>query len=167
MEDRVYNYLGEDITDTRIQLLDDKYGYVDEANIPHIDWGKETQKCDKDGFDKEHRPLEGSEDYIIRNYIIPKGTIICRYGFLGGLFTTIKGSEYDDLALPYVKETIEYHEFKVTEDLIVECVVTRGKVAPKFLSEGGAVQFMHKQPIRLECEDGYLMEDASWRQQTI
>ena len=70
MEDRVYNCLGEDITDTRIQLLDDKYGYVDEFNIPHIDWGKETQKCDKNGFDKEYRPLEGSEDYTIRDFII-------------------------------------------------------------------------------------------------
>ncbi len=50
------------------------------------------------------------------------------------------------------------------EDLAVECIVTKRTVAPKFLSEGGAVQFMHKQPIRLECEDGYLMEESSWRQ---
>ncbi len=53
--------------------------------------------------------------------------------------------------LPYVKETIEYHEFKVTEDLSVECRVDKGMVAPKFLSDGGAIQFMHKQPLRLEC----------------
>ena len=51
----------------------------------------------------------------------------------------------------------------MTEDLRVDCYVLRGMVAPKFDSSGGAIQFMHKQPIRLECEDGYLQEDMSWR----
>ena len=165
MKDRVYNYLGDDISDSRIQLLNDEYGYVDKENIPHIDWGEETEKCDKNGFDKEYRPVYGSDEYIIEDYVIPKGTIICRYGFLGGLFTTIKGAEYENLGLPYVKETIEYHEFKVTEDLSVACRVIKGLVAPKFKSKGGAIQFMHRQPVRLECEDGYLQEETSWRLQ--
>ena len=167
MNEKVYNYLGDDISDLRILLLDDSYGYIDDNNIPHINWGNETEICDKDGFDKEYRPINGSAEYIIKDYIIPKGTMICRYGFLGGLFTTIKGAEYEYLGLPYVKESIEYHEFKVSEDLSVDCRVIKGKVAPKFNSEGGAVQFMHKQPVRLKCEDGYLQEDISWRQQII
>lgn len=36
MYERIYNYIGEDITDKRICLLDDSYGFVDEKNIPHI-----------------------------------------------------------------------------------------------------------------------------------
>lgn len=164
MIEKVYNFKGEDITEVKILLANDEYGYVDENNIPHIDWGKETDRCDKNGFDKDYRPIEGSEQYVIKDYILPKGSMICRYGFMGGLFTTVKGSEYEELSLPYVKETIEYHEFKVTEDLSVDCYVSKGIVAPKFVSPGGAIQFMHKQPIRLECEDGYLQEDVSWRQ---
>ncbi|HAG69035.1 MAG TPA: hypothetical protein DCL38_03585 [Lachnospiraceae bacterium] len=165
MKEKVYNYLGEDISNVQILLLKDEYGYVDKNNIPHINWGIENEKCDADGFDKEYRPVDGSNEYVIRDYIIPKGTIVCRYGFPGGMFSTLKGSEYEDLGLPYVKETIEYHEFKVTEDLTVDCLVTKGLVAPKFQSEGGAVQFMHRQPVRLECEDGYLQEEAAWRLQ--
>ena len=67
---KVYNFNGEDISDARILLLNDEYGYVDENNIPHIDWGKETDKCDRNGFDKEYRPIEGSEEYIIKDYIL-------------------------------------------------------------------------------------------------
>lgn len=163
MSDQTYNSNGDDISQVKIRLLKDEYGYVDENNIPHIDWGKESNKCDKDGFDKDYRPSDDSDEYIIKDYILPKGSMICRYGFMGGLFTTIKGSEYDKLGLPYVKETIEYHEFKVTEDLSVDCYVSKGMVAPKFTSQGGAIQFMHKQPIRLECEDGFLQEEITWR----
>ena len=117
--------------------------------------------CDKDGFDKEFRPIEGMEVHLIENYIIPKGSILCRYGFSGVFFTTLKSSAYETLGLPYVKETIEYHEYKVSEDVCVNCYVTKGKVAPKFTSIGGAVQFMHKQTIALECEDGFLQKDMS------
>ena len=41
MEERIYNYLGEDITDTRIRLLDSSFGMVDENNNPYINWGME------------------------------------------------------------------------------------------------------------------------------
>ena len=130
-------------------------------------WGTETEKCDADGFDKEYRPIDGTSAYIIKDYIIPKGTIVCRYGFPGGFFTTDKGADYDQLGLPYIKETIEYHEYRVSEDLMVDCYVTKGVVAPKFKSEGGAVQYMHRQSISLECEDGFLQEDLSWIQRNV
>lgn len=81
------------------------------------------------------------------------------------LTSSVKRVEYENLGLPYVKETIEYHEFKVTEDLSVDCRVVKGLVAPKFQSKGGAIQFMHRQSVRLECEDGYLQEETSWRLQ--
>ena len=66
-----------------------------------------------------------------------------------------------------MKETIEYHEYRVSEDLNVDLYVTKGLVAPKFSSEGGAVQFMHRQSIMLECEDGYLKEDMTWIQKNV
>lgn len=167
MNEKLFNYLGKELTNVRIQLAKPEYGYVDSKNIPHINWGDETDKCDKHGFDKEFRPLPGSEVYVIENYIIPKGTTLCRYGFVGGFFTTLKGTAYEKLGLPYIKETIEYHEYKVTEDLEVDCYVTKGIVAPKFLSTGGAIQFKHKQEIFHECNDGYLEEDFQWIQECI
>lgn len=158
------NHLGEDITDKRIELADSEYGYVDNNNIPHINWGSEDEVCDADGFDKRYRPMEEEIVYVIDDYVIPQGTYICRYGSPEGRFTTYKGTPYEGLGLPYVKETIEYHEYRVSEDIRVRCYVTKGVTAPKFNSLGGAVQFKHKQSIRLECEDGLLQEDFLWIQ---
>lgn len=160
----VYNYLGDDISKNMIAVKNPLFGTVDENGIPHINWGVEDDNCDKDGFDKKFRPVKGLNQYVIENYIIPKGTIICRYGNPGGRFTTIKGEDYELLALPYVKESIEYHEYRVSEDLTVDCYVTKGSVAAKFDSPGGGVQFKHSQNIRLECEDGMMKEDFSWIQ---
>ena len=167
MKEVRYNFKGEDITNTKIELIDKKYGYVDAKNIPHIEWGEATKYCDEHGFDKEHRPIAGMDVYVIENYLLPKGTMLCRYGSAKGNFTTLKGTPYENLSLPYVKETIEYHEYKVTEDISVNCYVTKGLVAPKFKSSGGAIQFMHKQTIGLECEDGFLQEDFVWIQEVI
>lgn len=165
MQQNKYNYLGQNINDKRILLIDSQYGYVDESNIPHINWGNEDDICDIDGFDKT-KCVDGNI-YKITDYIIPKGTYICRYGFPGGLFTTLKGTPYELLGLPYIKDTIEYHEYKVTEDLKVDCIVTKGIVAPKFNSDGGAIQFFHRQTIAEECEDGILEEVFEWIQQCI
>ena len=161
-----YNCLGDDITEIRIVVEKSEFGYVDNNNIPHINWGTETDVCDANGFDKNYRP-DDSDIYLIENYIIPNGSIICRYGNPSGMFTTIKGTAYEELSLPYIKETIEYHEYKVTADLSVKCIVTKGVVAPKFSSLGGGIQFMHKQMISLECEDGFLEEDKTWLQKNI
>ena len=167
MDYKRYNYLGEDIANIKIELDDLEYGYVDENNIPHINWRKEDDIVDSDGFDKRHRPFDGLDTYVIENYILPKGLVICRYGFPRGYFTTIKGTSYETLGLPYKKKTIEYHEYKVTEDLQVDCYVTKGIIAPMFNSAGGGIQFKHKQTIYFECEDGLLQEDFSWIQKNI
>lgn len=164
---RVYNYKGEDISCVGLKLLCEDFGYVDGDNIPYIKWGEPNDACDANGFDKTYHPIPGTEVYVIDNYILPKGTIICRYGNPRGSFTTLKGSTYESLGLPYVKETIEYHEYEVTKDTDVDCYVTKGIAAPKFLSSGGGVQFMHRQSITLECEDGYLQEVFSWLQKNI
>ena len=157
-----YNYLGEDLTNVTIKLLDPSYGTVDKDNIPHVDWGIPDDKCDKDGFDKTFRPIRGSKEYIIKDYIIPKGTIICRYGSEFGSFTTNIGTPYEELGLPYVKETVEYHEYQVSKDIHVECHVSYGKVAPKFLSDGGGIQYLHRQKIKDELVD-CLKEVFSWK----
>jgi hypothetical protein len=167
MVENIYNYKGEDITNRSLQVISDDFGYIDSDNVPHINWGLETEECDCDGFDKRFRPDTQSETYIIPDYVIPKGTILCRYGSSFGRFTTLKGTDYNLLGLPYVKETIEYHEYIVSIDVHVECHVTKGIVAPKFNSVGGAIQFKHLQPILLECEDGILQEDVRWRQENI
>lgn len=167
IERKKYNYLGKDISDLPIQLIDSAFGYVDNANIPHINWAIENDICDSEGFDKRYRPIDGSDDYLITDYLIPKGTIICRYGFPGGRFSTLKGTDYETLGLPYIKESIEYHEYKVSEDLSVTCYVKKGIVGPMFSSIGGGIQFKHKQPFFLECEDGCLQEDCSWIQKDI
>ncbi len=162
MYKHIYNSAGVDITGKRLMVTKSEYGYVDEMNVPHINWGTETEICDEDGFDKTFRPFANDSAYVITDYVIPKGTVICRYGKETGRFTTIKGTNYESLGLPYQKETIEYHEYIVSLDTTVECYVTRGKVAPKFDSVGGAIQFKHKQSIKLECQDGILKEDYSW-----
>jgi hypothetical protein len=162
-----YNFWGEDITEHRLEIINNEFGYVDENNIPHINWRIEDDLCDGDGFDKTYRPIDNSDDYLVRDYIIPKGTIIGRYGTPFGRFTTIKGTDYGRLGLPYKMNTIEYHEYQVTEDLLVECVVDKGIVAPQFSSEGGAIQFKHRQMITLECEDGCLKEVCLWKHRNI
>ena len=99
---------------------------------------------------------------MIKDFIIPKGTVICRYGSPRGRFSTYKGTDYDTLSLPYIRETIEYHEYIVTTYLKVVCIVTKGITAPMFDSSGGAVQFMHRQTIELECSDSVLKEVDLW-----
>jgi hypothetical protein len=162
-----YNVLGEDITEHMLEVIDDEFGYIDEDNIPHINWRAEDDSCDKDGFDKTYRPISNSDEYLVRDYILPKGTIICRYGNPFGRFTTVRGTNYNKLGLPYKMNTIEYHEYQVTEDLSVDCVVDKGHVAPQFNSMGGAIQFKHRQLITLECEDGCLKEVYLWKHQNM
>ena len=162
MNKHIYNSAGNDISGRKLKLANPAYGYIDDQNIAHIDWGMETEICDEDGFDKTFRPIVNDTAYVITDYVIPKGTVICRYGRETGRFTTLKGVDYDALGLPYQKDSIEYHEYVVSLDTTVECYVTKGRVAPKFDSYGGAVQFKHKQSIRLECQDGFLKEDYSW-----
>jgi hypothetical protein len=167
MKDKVnvYNYLGESIIKYQPQLLSPEFGYINDNGILVINWGNEDEVCDADGFLKDNSLF--TEGYVITNYIIPKGERICRYGNSAGLFTTPQNSDYNNLALPYVKESIEYHEYIVSCDLKVDCYVSKGIVAPKFLSDGGAVQYKHRQSIMLECEDGYIKEDLTWIQKNI
>lgn len=166
MSERKYNYLGEDITGAHVQLSDNSYGEPAKNNTFIIHWSPETELCDDKGFDKTYRPIEGSDSHVIIDFVLPKGSKICRYGNPKGRFTAPVGSAYEALALPYIKETVEYHEYIVVDDIEVECLVVKGRVAPQPWSKGGAIQFMHHQSIQSECEQGFLKEDETWRLST-
>ena len=80
--------------------------------------------ADKDGFDI--RNIEKNKKYKIE-IELPYGTILIRYGNETGRFSAPKGTKYEDLALPYVKNTVEYNEYKVIATGIkVICVVEKG-----------------------------------------
>ena len=133
------NSAGEVITE-RFKLKNSSYvkGF-DDSGEPIIDWDSfKSEFADKHGFDMRNQEENG--DYYIET-ILPKGTMLIRYGNESGRFTAPKGTRYDELALPYIEETVEYHEYRVTKDQT--CLVWKGKVAPNFDSEGGGVQFFH------------------------
>ena len=89
--------------------------------------------------------------------------MLCRYGNENGRSTTLINTPYEMLGLPFIKETQEYHEYQVMADgVTVKCIVTKERVAPMFNSEGGAIQFLHKQSILAEINSGKLKEVTLW-----
>ena len=141
------------------ELADPSYGEVIDGEIVPY-WPEESDAIDADGFDKTN--IEDNGKYK-NEVILPKGTMLCRYGLETGVTTTTLGSPYDMLGLPYKIETIEYHEYVVIADSIrVKCIVEKGRVAKAFDSEGGAIQFVHKQSIMDEVKTGRLKEVTSW-----
>lgn len=149
------NCFGQEIIGKK-KFQSPKYGYYDDHGNEVVFWKKEDDTVDTDGFDKTCCDANGKYKADI---ILPYGKLICRYGNVRGRLTTDIDSKYEDLALPYVKETVEYHAYKVVADgLHVQCTVTKGIVAPMFNSNGGAVQYKHYQSIAKELEYGKLEE---------
>ena len=109
---------------------------------PVVDWNKfQTDDSDELGFCLSHNEFYGL--YYI-DVILPRGTMLVRYGNEYGRFTAPLGTKYNEIALPYVEETVEYHEYRVAADSFkVRCEVRKGIVAPKFDSPGGGVQYYH------------------------
>ena len=113
---------------------------------PVVNWTLLSKFADKDGFDTRNI-VEGGKYKI--EVELPRGTIVIRYGNEVGRFSAPKGVKYEDLALPYVKATVEYNEYRViAKSIKVSCVVEKGIVAPGFGSKGGVVQYMHPISIR-------------------
>ena len=149
------NYLGQIITG-RKQFIDESYGYYDDDGNEHVNWRPEDSIIDSDGFDKRNIEING---FYTQEILLPYGKLICRYGNTRGRITTDLDSAYEQLGLPYIKETVEYHTYRVIADgLLVKCMVTRGRVAPMFNSTGGAVQYKHFQNIFKELEYNKLEE---------
>ena len=117
----------------------DKYGR------PKPNW-RLLLDADNNGFDKKH--LEPNETYRMK-VILPKHTRLIRYGSEIGSYTAPAGTLYEELSLPYEKESVFYHEYEVIADSITvtsfvkKCEVERGKAAPGFDYPGGGVQYFH------------------------
>ena len=148
-----WNCYGLRIKDAYI-VSDGKYLLSDET----VDWTSFAQYSDENGFDIRN----GVRGIYKKKIILPKGTEIFRYGMPGGRYTAPMGEVYEDLSLPYLKETMPYHEYIVTERLRVICIVERGVVAPNFNSTGGAIQYLHERPIEEELANGVLKESYRW-----
>lgn len=141
------NCYGEIITGIKV-FQDNSFGYYDENGNEHVNWVEENEDVDSDGFCKHHTELNG---FYKMDVDLPYGTYICRYGNTRGRLTSDINSVYEELGLPYIKETVEFHVYRVVVDnLKVQCTVQKGKVAPMFNSPGGAVQYKHYQSIAKE-----------------
>lgn len=141
------NCYGEIITGIK-QFQDPSFGYYDEQGDEHVNWAKEDEHVDSDGFYKHHVEPNGLYKMDVS---LPLGTLLCRYGNTRGRLTSDINSEYENLGLPYIKETVEYHIYRViVSSLKVQCTVQKGEVAPMFNSPGGAVQYKHYQSIAKE-----------------
>ena len=149
------NCNGELIVGKR-EFRDPSYGFYGEGGEEHVNWNKPDEDVDEDGFDKHHKEPDGQYK---QDVILPYGKLLCRYGPLMGRTTTDYGTPYENISLPYIKETVEYHIFRVIADgLIVQCIVTKGKTAPMFEQPGGAVQYKHYQSLIKEVESDKLEE---------
>ena len=158
--ERYYNYLGDDISGMIPRLQKPEFGTYDENHIPIVDWSFVSEVGDEYGFDTSVLK-DGNYCYDL---VLPKGTMLCRYGRDRGRFTADLGTPYEKLGLPYDPKTIQYHQYEVTADgIAVKCVVVAGHVAPAFDSMGGAVQYMHPAPIMEEIRKKKLKEVILWR----
>lgn len=143
MADIRRNDAGTPLGDARVRLKSPEYGTGEYHGLfPEVRWKEYRQDCaDADGFDTRH--VEENGEYWME-VELPRGTQLIRYGSSRGRFTAPKGTPFEALGLPYVKETIEFHEYTVVADSIkVFCTVKRGAVAPMFDSAGGGVQYLH------------------------
>lgn len=150
------NYYGQEIV-SPFQLASAAFGTgkTDEYGFPEVDWkGCSSQFADEHGFDT--RNVESNGKYIIR-YILPKDSIIIRFGSEIGRYTAPAKTQFSEIALPYTIESLEYHEYRVIADkLPVQCIVQKGKVAPMFNQPGGGIQYRHERTIRTLVRDSVL-----------
>lgn len=160
MKVRQYNCFGDDITDTLLELTEpSRLKGRDADGHPLFDWPS-SPDADK-GFDK--RIDMGNGSYYER-IVLPPGTMLCRYGSIKGNFTSDVGMPYESLSLPYVVETIPYHEFLVITGVEVCCRVWKGKVYPLFgEGTGGGIQYWHEHGILGDLHSGAIKEVFSWR----
>lgn len=144
------NDRGESISKNDRRLKDDSYGIITPDGEVFVNWDLlyKNPHVDENGFDTKHREARGKYKITV---ILPKGTELIRYGAETGHFTAPQGTDYEQLSLPYVRDTVEYHQYRVIADGVeVFCYVERGRVAPGFGSVGGGVQFYHKKNL-IQC----------------
>ena len=153
----MYNYLGDVIAEDNY-FIPYKPEFLDENGNPK--WREYIKNGDENGFDITFKFEDGNYK---RRIVLPCGKRIIRFGRAArGRFTTDYGTPYEKLSLSYKPESMEYHEYEVVSEVQVECIVEEGRVAPGFLSDGGAVQYMHDHSIKELLKTGVLKEDLSW-----
>lgn len=150
------NYFGQTISEYYI-LASGEFGTGRILNngVEEVDWvGCRTEYADKNGFDT--RNAESNGTYKI-SLILPKDTVIIRFGSENGKFTAPKNTRYEEVALPYTIDSVEYHEYRVAADgLYVQCIVEKGRVAPMFKQPGGGIQYLHDKSIHSLVFEGQL-----------
>lgn len=154
-----YNKDGEEIKG-RPEVRDGKFylrnenGEIlkDARGNNRIDWesyGKYVRDDDQvkkeDGFDRRYEVKEG---------VLKEGTVVDRYGSERGSFVSPEGASYESRSLPYKEETVEYHKYRVTED--INC--REGTAAPNFEQQGGAKQYKLEKTVDYYLNSGALEE---------
>lgn len=159
----IYNCFGNEITVTRPAFRNPKDGYYPDefATVPIVGWLTENENVDGHGFAKKIDM--GNGKHTIRMNL-PIGKQICRYGPPTGHCTTDIGTPYEELSLPYLIDTIQYHEYEViANDVYVYCEVDCGRVYPAFDMIGYGIQYYHINNIMLDLSRGALKEVFSWK----
>lgn len=135
----VRNWEGKPIKQAKI-VRDESFLILNEWGEMDINWS--GPRADGEGFDKEHREPNGHHRMLVE---LPIGTVLQRYGSPGGYFTAPKGTPYEELSLPYEKDSMEYNEYRViNRGVQVEvCRAERGRAAPLFGQPGGGIQYYH------------------------
>lgn len=174
------------------QQIVEEYGFVEE-NPEFWDRGAMsgmTEKVyDRQGFDIRARRIS-KQKYVIElkrdeyplyykyrvtmsQQYLGKGTVLVRYGSERGHFTAPYGTAFQQLGLPYLQDTVEFHKYTVLKELCVTCIeiadaqeqqrilevksgkrppdveyAVEGVTAPAFGSAGGAIQYYHDSSIK-------------------
>ena len=149
---KIFNCYGQELLDEHPLVAKESYY---KYGTKEINW--ESEFGDSKGFDTRNKEENGLHTIKIE---LPHDTILIRYGKeRNGFFTAPDGSKYENLGLPYKKETIQFHKYRVNADSIsVFCIVEKGKVAPIFDSPGGAIQYYHEDNSVLELVRSKILE---------
>lgn len=154
MDELVRNWEGKPVAQAKI-VRDQSFLIQNSKGKWVINWSGPRADCR--GFDKEHREPNGLHRMLVE---LPVGTVLLRYGSPGGYFTAPKGTAYEELSLPYEKDSMEYNEYRViNKSLLVEvCQAERGRAAPLFDQPGGGVQYYHGKDSVQNLLDRKLLE---------
>ena len=151
-----YNSSGEKLqADRKYRRLKDEFFGKDGMPL----WKQFIHHGDEQGFDIRY---EGPDGAHVERIILQIGRKVVRYGNDRGSFTTDPGTPYSLLSMPFEELSLPYHEYIVLGECEVLCIVLKGRVAPGFLSEGGAVQYYHEHTMRESIRMGILKEDWKW-----
>lgn len=115
------------------------------------------QDADSKGFYKKARYSNGKHTKMT---VLPVNSLLIRYGDVAGRFVADDGTPYEKLSLPYKKETVEFHRYRVIRPFSVE----EGYVAPGFDNNDCnelAIQYFSEKSIN-DLIDIYIAEDLTW-----